>query len=195
MFEAAREVPIRLSAEEPATFVLGQPWNATPEPGLRRTSVEAWYRGGCLEVRATMVDDEVFNDATAHNQRTWELGDVFEVFVRRDDEQGYTEVHVTPDNIRIHFRFDDFEHLGRIGDPSEVHADPDLIESSAERTEVGWIAWLRVPIAAVPGDRLRVSFCRYDASRGCEPVLSTSSPHRVVAFHRPWEWLLCVVGG
>lgn len=194
MAEEARTPLFPLGADRPATFALGQPWRAKPEPGLRMTWVEAWYRSGCLEVRATMVDDEVFNDATAHNQRTWELGDVFEIFVRRDDEESYAEVHVTPDNVRIHFRFDDFEHLGRIADPSEVHADPDLIESTAERTDDGWIAWARIPIPASPGDILRVSFCRYDAGRDREPVLSTSSPHPVVAFHRPWEWLACVVG-
>lgn len=185
--------PVVLCAAEPAVFALGQPWRQELEPGFRPTRVEAWYRDGCLEVRATMVDDEVFNDATAHNQRTWELGDVFEVFARRDNEERYVEVHVTPDNVRIHFRFDDFGHIGRIADPSEVHADPEQIETAASRTEDGWTAWARIPIDAAPGDLLRVSFCRYDASLGREPILSTTSPHPEVAFPRPLEWVLCVV--
>jgi hypothetical protein len=183
-----------LGADEALVFELGQPWRDGVEAGFRPTVVRAWCRGGALVVEAEMVDEEVFNDATAHNQRTWELGDVFEIFVRREDEERYAEVHVTPDNLRLHLRFEDFGHLQRIADPAEVAADPDAVASSAERTPDGWRARATIPLDLRAGERIRVSFCRYDAGRGREPVLSTSSPHPVVAFHRPWEWLPCRIG-
>ncbi|MBI5851224.1 MAG: hypothetical protein HZB39_09365 [Planctomycetes bacterium] len=176
---------------EPTIFTLGQAWRAKPQPELRPTLVAVTFAGGELHVAAELTDDEVFNDATAHNQRTWETGDVFEIFARREDSQHYVEVHVTPDNVKLHLRFDDFGHAARIADIAEVAADPRLVESIAARTVYGWRATARVPLAASPGDLVRVSFCRYDASRGREPVLSSSSPHPVLAFHRPLEWSLC----
>jgi len=142
-------------------------------------------------VEADMDDGDVFNDATEHNDRTWEKGDVFEVFARRDDASEYVEVHVTPDNVRLHLRFPDPGLAQRIQDIAAVAADPHAIASSASRTARGWRAGVVVPLAAGPGDLLRVSFCRYDAGRGRAPILSSSSPHPVLAFHRPWEWELC----
>lgn len=188
------EAPRILTAETPQHFTLGQPWNESPDPALRETRVAVTFRDGALHVVAELDDEDVFNDATAHNQRTWETGDAFEIFARRDDEERYVEVHVTPDNIRLHLRFDDYGHTARIQDIAEVAADPELIESSATRTATGWRATARVPLDAAPGDLLRLSFCRYDATRGRDPVLSTSSPHPVVAFHRPQEWTLCRIG-
>lgn len=188
-----REPDIRvLGPHTPATFELGQAWRETPQAELRRTLVTATYRDGLLCVEADLEDEDVFNTATAHNQHTWETGDVFEIFVRRDDAERYVEVHVTPDNVKLHLQFDDFEHSARIDDIAEVAADPEAIESTAVRTPSGWRATARVPIEAAPGDLLRVSFCRYDAARGrAEPVLSSSSPHPVLRFHRPWEWTPC----
>lgn len=182
-----------LHPDRPETFALGQPWRAEPEAGFRPTEVRVTFRDRTLHVVAEMVDDEVFNDATAHNQATWELGDVFEIFVRRDDAEAYTEVHVTPDNVRLHLRFSDYGHAARAVGFAGLAADPDLVASRAERTSDGWRATAAVPVDAGPGERIRVSFCRYDAARGREPVLSTSSPHPVVAFHRPLEWTLCAI--
>jgi hypothetical protein len=188
-----RQKPMELSADEPAHFTLGQFWNDAPEPDLRPTTVSATFSDGRLHVSAELTDDDVFSDATAHNQRTWELGDAFEIFARRDDSEEYVEVHITPENIKLHLRFDDFGHTGRINDDiSLVAADPDEITSTVERTPTGWRATASVPLDAGPGDLIRVSFCRYDASHGrTEPTLSSSSPHNLLRFHRPHEWQLC----
>jgi len=182
-----------LHQHQPTRFILGQAWLPAPDARLRETEVLVRFAGGALHVSAEMRDDDVFNDATQHNQRTWELGDVFEIFARRDDEERYVEVHVTPDNVRLHLRFDDFGHAARIASIAEVAADPEAIVSTAVRTPHGWRAGAVVPVVAAPGDRLRVSFCRYDATRGQETILSSSSPHPVLSFHRPWEWALCRV--
>lgn len=187
--------PRVLSADVPTPFTLGQAWRAEPEADLRATRVAVTFRAGVLHVEAELDDDDVFNAATAHNQRTWELGDVFEIFARRDDEAGYVEVHVTPDNIKLHLRFVDALQHQRIASIDEVAADPAAIASSAQRTPAGWRVKVAVPLSAAAGEVIRVSFCRYDATRGGgEPVLSSSSPHPVLAFHRPHEWARCRIG-
>lgn len=184
--------PLALGPEVPVWFTLGQAWRAEPEALLRATRVAVTFRTGALHVEADLDDTDVWSAATAHNQRTWELGDVFEIFARRADEAGYVEVHVTPDNVKLHLRFDDHEQHRRIDGIAAVARDPAAIESSARRTATGWRATAVVPLAARAGDVIFVSFCRYDATRGKpEPVLSSSSPHPVLAFHRPWEWTPC----
>ncbi|MGC4047914.1 MAG: NAD-dependent epimerase/dehydratase family protein [Armatimonas sp.] len=192
-WEPAMRPEVVLSADTPATFTLGQFWNARPEPELKSTKVSATFSDGKLHVVAELEDDDVFNTATEHNQRTWETGDVFEIFARRDDSEEYVEVHVTPENIKLHLTFEDFTHTTRIEDDiSRVAANPEEIVSTAERTETGWRATAVVPLPAGSGDLIRVSFCRYDATQGSEKlVLSSSSPHPVLRFHRPLEWTLC----
>ncbi|MCA8971638.1 MAG: hypothetical protein KDC95_17735 [Planctomycetes bacterium] len=184
---SVQSLPV-IGTKRSALFTLGQSWRPEIEGEFRETQVTVHFRDGILDVVADMVDDDVFSDATAHNQRTWELGDAFEVFVRREDSLAYTEVHLTPNDKKLHLRFDDEEHHKRIDGIDSVVADPGRIDGRAERTDDGWRARVRIPFDARPGDVLAVSFCRYDATRGREPVLSSSSPHPVLAFHRPLEW-------
>jgi hypothetical protein len=182
--------PTRIFPRQPALFTLGQPWAAEPDLRLQPTLVEAYFREGQLRVLATLWDADIANAATEHNQRTWELGDVFEIFVRREDSAAYSEIHVTPGNIRLHLRFQDALHHQRIASIAEVAADPDAIFSAVKRFDGGWKVEARVPMDAGVGDKIRVSFCRYDAApHWPSPILSTSSPHPVVKFHRPEEWL------
>ncbi len=186
---------LRIGAGRSCAFELGQPWRDQVEASFRSTHVVVRYSRGALEVEAELEDDEVYSDATADNQRTWELGDAFEVFVRRADEVAYSEVHVTPNGHKLHLRFEDFDQHRRIASIDEVAADPSLIEATVETLADGWRARLRIPFPCPQGSALALSFCRYDASRGREPVLSTSSPHPVIAFHRPTEWTLVTVVG
>ena len=143
------ETPILLgnNRASAAQFTLGQFWNSVSEPELRPTNALVWWSEGFLFVEAELTDDDVFNTATAHNQRTWETGDVFEIFARREDSTEYVEVHVTPSNVKLHLKFRDFEQTNRIESIEEVAADPGEIESSAEITETGWRASARVRFA------------------------------------------------
>jgi hypothetical protein len=60
----------------------------------------------------------------------------------------------------------------------------------------GWVVLAAIPgmlatleAASLAETRWRFSFCRYDASRtGATPVIASTSPHPVPAFHRPDEW-------
>ncbi|WP_395146050.1 hypothetical protein [Armatimonas sp.] len=175
-------------------LIQGWQQNSTSQPsGLPATAQLGW-REGRVWALGTLTDNDVFNDATADNQNTWELGDVFEVFVRRSDSDAYTEAHVTPNAIRLHLKFPDRATiaLARGGqlDGDILKQDPTQIIGQAWRTEAGWIGLLGVPLNATSGDPIRVSVCRYDAHRGSntEPDVASTSNHAECDFHRPDDW-------
>jgi hypothetical protein len=179
-------------------IALGQAWLAAPEkdfsPGLVRTG----WREGSLLVFAELTDADVFTKAQRHNDRFWELGDTFEMFLQPPGSPAYVELHVTPNNLRLQLRFEKPPSVQDI-DPFVAALIHDQIFDSrtwAMPEGKGWCVFADVPAAAVgygPGDLApstwRFSFSRYDATRGREhPVISSSSPHTVPAFHRPHEW-------
>ena len=174
------------------TLLLIQGWQSEPT-GLPATAQLGWNEGRVWAL-GTLTDADVFNDATADNQNTWETGDVFEVFVRRSDSDAYTEAHVTPNGIRLHLKFQDREtiSLARSGqlDGETLKHDPNEIIAHAWRTEDGWIGLIGVPIDAASGDKIRVSVCRYDAHRDAntEPDVASTANHAVCDFHRPDDW-------
>ena len=167
-----------------------QGWQSEPA-GLPAFAQLAWHEGRVWAL-GTLTDVDVFNDATEDNQNTWELGDVFEVFVRRSDSDSYTEAHVTPNGVRLHLRFPDRATiaLARGGqlDGDTLKHDPSEIIAQAWRTDEGWVGLLGVPVDAAPGDKIRVSVCRYDAHREGEPEVASTSNHAECDFHRPDDW-------
>lgn len=190
MQPAPRAIRIpRLSAEtDGALFHLAQPWRAHPEEKFRAGTVRLAWVPGTLIARADLQDDDVRTTAAADNQNLWELGDVFEIFLQAEGSPGYTELHVAPNGKKLHLRF-----------PGKIPGDPAGFAASAAAIPGGWRIEALIPpgICGLPdfhaGQHLRVSFCRYDASGAGTPVLSTSSPHRVISFHRPEEWARAVL--
>ena len=175
-------------AEVPA-IQMGQAWRPQPEAGFLPAEVRAGRSGNQLVVFGTLPDLDIFTLATAPNQKTWQLGDVFEIFLKSEDRPRYHELHVTPANLRTQLRFPPKE--------SGLEFLPDGIFESRVWIESGrWHVLATIPGALItglsaiaPGERWRFSFCRYDAFRdGREPVISSTSPHPVPAFHRPAEW-------
>ncbi len=182
-----------------SVFPLGQPWSESLEPGFRPGEIRLSWKPEALIVEANLTDDEVFNQATRDNQRMWELGDVFEIFLMIEGRKDYIELHVTPQNHRLHLHFP-----GVGGRPTpgaepfpfeKMLTSPPSFRSTTRKTEKGWAVSAAIPPAVLGlknfenGQVLRVSFCRYDAATNRPPVLSTSSPHSQIAFHRPDEWL------
>lgn len=121
--------------------------------------------------------------AAADNQRLWELGDVFEIFLQVEGSGAYTELHVAPNGVRMHLRF-----------PENLPVTPVGFPASAKLTAGGWRVEAEVPADVCglarfeAGRELRVSFCRYDAGTDSPPVLSTSAAHSAVSFHHPEDW-------
>lgn len=69
-------------------------------------------------------------------------------------------------------------------------------ESRCKTTPSGWSVETRIPAAFVDpkgvisaSSRWNASFCRYDAwTDGRPPVLSSTTPHSELDFHRRHEW-------
>jgi hypothetical protein len=189
-FNFSDHLAVKAVFSECDSLSLIQGWQ--PEAtGLPAFAQLAWHDGRVWAL-GTLTDADVFNDATQDNQNTWEMGDVFEVFVRRSDSDAYTEAHVTPNGVRLHLKFPDRATiaLARGGqlDGETLKHDPSEIIAQAWRTDEGWVGLLGVPVDAKPGEKIRVSVCRYDAHRDAEPEVASTSSHAKCDFHRPDDW-------
>jgi hypothetical protein len=179
-------------------FSLRQPWRDKVEEDFRPARVSVGWTREALHVQARLTDGELLTKATADNQRMWELGDVFEMFVMVEGRKDYLELHVTPNNKRLHVWLPGVggkAHPGDVPLPfEEMLVSPVGFSSSAKREEGGWSVSAMIPAAVLgleqfdPGLRLRLAFARYDAASGRETVLSTTASHPVISFHRPDKW-------
>jgi hypothetical protein len=187
-------------------LVMRQGWRDDAEPGFKPGVVRTGWHGDHLYVFADLTDSDVTTSATAHGQRFWELGDTFEMFMRRDGVASYIECHVMPTNLRLQLRFPEGGPAAlKASDPVDAARIPgDGFKSRVWQRENGdgWAVLAAIPasLADAPAGSLagatwRVSFSRYDFTRGVSaPVLSSTSPHAAIAFHRQHEWgvLRCV---
>jgi len=171
-------------------------------PGRVQTgwSEQGWH------VLAILEDLDIFNSARSHREPSWETGDVFECFLRPEGQDSYYEIHITPENwgIRLRipsgafFRFmSDTYPPGHPWPHDHFHAPPGLETRTLIQPERGrWLAGAALPFLSVleNGDHApirpwRISFCRYDCTRGRDlPVLSSTSPLPVKKFHPQEHW-------
>lgn len=198
---------VRAAFREATPIPLRQAWLETPERDFAPGSVRTGWRDRSILVFAELSDADIFTRAERHNDRFWELGDTFEMFLQPSPGRPYVELHVTPNNLRLQLRFTGppVEDDGG-GDPfSRALIHGNIFDSHAwvDRDSQEWCVVAEIPAAVVAGDGARpaapapalagsdwrFSFGRYDHTRGREePVISSSSPHTVPAFHRPHEW-------
>lgn len=181
---------------------LAQPWRSVPEPAFRPGTVRFGWNSGKLLIFAELADDDIYSDASQLNDITWERGDVFEIFLRNLDQQEYLELHVTPNNQKLQLRIPSLEDLRiqarRNAVISSFRVDQEEIFSSwvwVNTKERRWLVLAAVPFRQIGlppqplGGELLFSFGRYDHTRGSVgPVLSTSSAHQQIDFHRQHEW-------
>lgn len=180
---------------------LGQAWRVEPVNGLRCGTVRFGWDPDALWVLAELPDDYIITRSTGHDQRMWELGDVFEIFVQRQHSRYYLELHVTPKNHRLLLQWTK-TGLAEVSAKrrllEEFQRPGDLFESwvRVRKNPNRWQLLVRLPAAVLPGgspfqprQKLSVSFSRYDAGRkGTASILSSTSPHRKLDFHRRHEW-------
>ncbi len=195
-----------------------QAWLEAPEADFLAAEIRVGWTPTSLLVHADLPDRDIFTQATASNQRMWELGDVFEIFLQAADRSDYVELHVTPPNLRLQLHFPSAEAADR-SDYLELHVTPPNLrlqlhfpsaEKPATHLDDGafaswvkidsenqrWTVHAEIPARLVSGrdsihaeESWHFSFSRYDASRdGRPPVLSSTSPHRALNFHRIHEW-------
>ncbi len=158
-------------------------------------------------VLASLKDDTIFTGATANNQHLWSRGDVFEIFVRDLERNEYLELHIAPNGHRLQLRFPDDQAIGRLPKGpmtlEDYMVDAPLFEFSTRTVPGGWDVWARIPVASLrsaqentTGMSLLASFSRYDyADEKTPPVLSSTSAHTVLNYHRQQEWMRLDLAG
>ena len=179
---------------------LGQAWRAVVEPGFAPGHVRTGWRQDSLLLFAELTGHNIFTNATAANQRMWELGDTFEIFLRSADRPEYVEFQVTPNNQQLQLRFANHEALrrARVTNAFEELLLPVNVFRSmtwVQPANQKWFVYASIPAILVCGlDRLiaggrwHFSFSRYAITHGGEPVISSTSPHAAADFHRQQEW-------
>jgi hypothetical protein len=200
-FAAAREALVA------SPWTLEQAWRESPQDGLRQGVVRFGWTTEALWVLADLPDDHIESRSTSHRQPMWELGDVFEIFIARHRSPLYLELHITPNNHRLHLRWidKDFARVrAKKKTVDDFQQDPDAFQSWVRRSPSTkrWQVLARLPASLWPDDRpfragqkLALSFSRYD----CGPsektqILSSTSPHRELNYHRRHEWRTVVLG-
>jgi len=184
---------------------LGQAWRTLPEADFLPGSVRAGWCGQTVWVYADLVDADAFTRAADRAgdgfERFWELGDVFEMMFRPAGQAAYWELHVTPNNRRAQLRFRDSKHLRELQRTGrfETAALPDEVFHSTvwvRPEQRRWRLLAEIPAGKIldrpgslAGTEWQFSFSRYEYARGrTEPVLSSTSAHRVLDFHRQTDW-------
>lgn len=180
---------------------LRQAWREEPEAEFRPAWVSCGWDDLSLWVYAVLEDDDILNPVREDHQPAFLQGDVFELFLRPDGGSSYHELHVTPHNhvfqLRIPSKEAFYQHR-QSGLPSEWTIFEPLFSSrvALEPENRLWRVLARIEFAKLglinpiqPETEWRVSFSRYDYSQNRDqPILSSSSRHLKVDFHRQEEW-------
>jgi hypothetical protein len=182
---------------------LGQAWREAPEPAFRPAIVRVGRTAQDLIVSATLTDDDIFNPETRFNEFAFQHGDVFEIFLRPTTQDAYFEFHVGPDAQLLQLRFPSAEAFAEVAranrgpEPARRYLiAPAVVKAKVVLAPGEWRVVAAIPLAIVqengtpgPGTQWLFSFSRYDYTHGAEkPVVSSSSPHQKLSFHRQEEW-------
>lgn len=170
---------------------LTQAWLPQQEEEFRPGMATFAYSDGRLHLKANLIDEEVNSTATAHGQKLWEHGDVVELFIQKEGEPGYREYQVAPNGFTLSLHYPDITCVAAVRSGErrmEEFVTKEIPSAEVSKTDYGWGVSLSVPLHLSPGEKFRVSCCRYDAGSGRNPVISSTSPHPVRDFHRPQDW-------
>lgn len=200
-FDTANLDSVCLAFECATACPLGQAWQTTKSERFAPAKARAGWRIRTLWVYAELTDADIFTRASGLNQRLWEMGDAFEIFLRPEGQQAYVEFQVAPNNQRLQLRYSNRAALDRARETSNL--DSVLLPGEAfqsrtwtEPARSRWHVLAQIPAKSLSGSetslegcRWRFSFSRYDYTRGCdEPVISSTSPHPQADFHRQDDW-------
>jgi hypothetical protein len=182
-----------------------QHWLAQPEPGLKPATVALAHHESKLIVYAELSDVDIFGTVKEDGiQNFADLdGDVFEIFLRAEDEDSYLEHHITPDNCVLQLRYPRTTAMEEI----KAGKHPDWQSSYASNIVIPsrvlvqpnlslWRILALVPLDVVastrrgsPDRNWRFSFSRYDYTHGAKaPLLSSTSAHAACNFHEHSTW-------
>ncbi|MDQ8194810.1 GDSL-type esterase/lipase family protein [Coraliomargarita sp. SDUM461004] len=178
-----------------------QTWLEKESEDFRPATVELTPNTAGLDIVVNLEDEDIYSDATELNQKTWELGDVLEIFVGTPGQSAYWELHITPNNQRLQLAWDEhsfkayrkgtqtFEDF-LISDPEFIHS-----EVTVDTENNRWQARVFLPWESINLPRnqhqytLELAFCRYDADHSKEKAtLSSTAPLSKASYHRRHEW-------
>lgn len=181
-----------------------QGWLPAPEPDLLPAVVRVHWTSTAMQVEAELHDNDMFNPAQNFNDVAYTLGDVFEIFLRPENQDAYYEIHITPTNQVLQLRFPNAQTIRQLrAEPGkdvigEFKVWQPRITSSVRVDAPGrkWFVSATIPFSMVvekgpmkPGMRWFCSFCRYDYTRSpAKCVLSSTSRHAKCDYHRQEEW-------
>lgn len=177
-----------------------QGWRDQPEAGLEPAVAELWGTDEAFHVLAVLGDRDIGNLATGFNEKTWQSGDVFEIFIQTNPDN-YYEFHITPENKHLFLtwtaeRIAAFRNeKANLGEA--MLTDRDTLRSGTQirETEAYWTVYARIPFEklglqpSAANAEVKVAFARYDAfSDGRPPVLSATPDFPEVNFHDRSAW-------
>jgi len=146
------------------------------------------WNEGHLFVAASLQDTDLGSRAISDSLHLWELGDVFEIFLRGNQEPYYVELHISPSGHRLQLQIPSGVQPRPAVGECLVDDEP-LFDFQSRHVEGLWEIVAVIPFAAATAEgKARVSLSRYDAGPDRAPVLSSTSRHAEVNFHRQHEW-------
>lgn len=164
-------------------------------------SIRVGWRDSALVLFAELTDVDIFTRATTDNQRLWELGDVFEIFLRPKTQESYVEFQIAPNNKCLQLRYPNAQavaHARKLGtaDHLLIHQKAFFSSTWICAEDHKWFVFAKIPIKTIcdgvnllPDVEWLFSFSRYDYTHNANsPVISSTSRHKKADFHRQLEW-------
>ena len=199
-FDISDHDAVRAAFAAAPALQMHQAWRDMPEEKFLPARVRIGWRADRFLVFGELTDNLLFTRATEDNQILCSFGDVFEIFLRDSEGEHYAEFHIAPNGKRLQLLWPDAGTIRRVGnkeislDDLKVHGP--IFDFSQWSEGQTWCICASVPGSALlpvgtslEGRAWTASFSRYDYSSAEEPpVLSSTSPHAEVSFHRQQEW-------
>jgi hypothetical protein len=176
-----------------------QAWRETPDAEFEPGYVELHADDDSLLIVAILRDRDIYNDAIGFNEKTWQTGDVFEIFIQTDADT-YYEFHITPENRNLFLAWttESFNNFSK--GKSELNDvminQSDFITSLTQihKADIYWSVFARIPYINLEIDHrknlreLKIAFARYDAKKQPPPVLSATPNFLKKNFHLREFW-------
>ncbi|ATC65797.1 hypothetical protein CMV30_18605 [Nibricoccus aquaticus] len=194
-------LPFAIEARDDSWRPLHQAWRTEPETGFQPGWARVLWQSRHLVFEALFAGKSLRNSARKFNERTWESGDVCEVFLEDTTAPHYIEIHVTPENQRLQLRFphDGLEAVrsGRAQLEEFMIHDADWVQTETVLTKDHLSVRVIIPSSILGGDQpilnctrnFRAAVCRYDyRARSDNPILSSTAPLNGPLFHQRDAW-------
>jgi len=177
-------------------------WVEAPSPNFRPAEARVLWHSDGLWILAKLEDEDIYNTATKLNDPTWEMGDVFEIFLVTPGSERYLEFHVTTGNVHLQIVWPDFQAISELR-AKGIRAVDYMVEEplltswvDVDHENHRWTVLAKVNAEAItthgpltPGMVLKTSFSRYDRFQDREKIIfSSTSPHKKINYHIQSDW-------